>query len=39
MGLNKEYKVLLFDLDDTILSFSKAEEYALKKLFLYYNGS
>lgn len=37
MGLNKEYKVLLFDLDDTILSFSKAEEYALKKLFLYYN--
>lgn len=34
---NKKYKVLLFDLDDTILSFSKAEEYALKKLFLYYN--
>ncbi len=27
------YKALLFDLDDTILSFSKAEEYALKKLF------
>lgn len=37
MELNKKYKVLLFDLDDTILSFSKAEEYALKKLFLYYS--
>ena len=33
----KVYKALLIDLDDTILSFSKAEEYALKKLFLYYN--
>ena len=35
--MEKLYKALLFDLDDTILSFTKAEEYALKKLFLYYN--
>ncbi len=30
------YKALLFDLDDTILSFSKAEEYALIELFKEY---
>lgn len=29
----KEYKFLLFDLDDTLLDFSAAEKYALPKLF------
>lgn len=33
----KKYNVLLFDLDDTILSFSKAEEYAIKKVLDYYH--
>lgn len=33
----KKYKVLLFDLDDTILSFSKAEEYAIKKVLDHYH--
>ena len=34
--MNK-YKVLLIDLDDTILSFSKAEAYSIKKVCEYYN--
>ena len=32
----KKYKALLFDLDDTILSFGKAEEYALNEICKYY---
>ena len=27
------YKAILFDLDDTILSFKKSEEYAIEKVF------
>ena len=33
--MNK-YKVLLFDLDDTILSFEKGEDYAIAKLLEYF---
>lgn len=34
-----KYKALLFDLDDTILSFSKAEDYAIGKIFDKYDIS
>ena len=30
-------KALLFDLDDTLLSFLKAEDYAIEKVLNYYN--
>ena len=36
MNLEK-YKVLLFDLDDTLLDFAKAERKAFKKLLSFYN--
>ena len=34
--MNKKYKVLLFDLDDTILDFKKAEKTAISNLMEYY---
>ena len=29
----KEYKILLFDIDGTLLDFKKAEDYAMHKTF------
>lgn len=34
--MKKEYKVLLFDLDDTLLDFQKAEKYAICKVMEHY---
>lgn len=35
--MNKKYSTLLFDLDDTLLDFGKAEDNAISKLFDYYS--
>ena len=34
--MNKKYKVLLFDLDNTLLSFDKAEDKSIKQTLLHF---